>query len=249
MYLVMKKLIAGNWKMNTTRTEALTLLQGLRDASAVPAALAVCPPFVHLALAAEILAGTGTVLGAQDCGAEESGAFTGDISAAMLRDYGCHYVILGHSERRQYHQESSALVARKTAIAVKNGLKPIVCIGETQVERDAGTQEQVVSAQLAASLPPGLRADQAVIAYEPVWAIGTGKVASPADVEAMHGFIRRKLNEIVADSGNMRILYGGSVKPDNAAVLMHVPHVDGALVGGASLKADQFLAIAAGCAA
>lgn len=198
----------------------------------------ICPPFVHLA---RVRANLGQppliMIGAQDCSERENGAYTGDVSAAMLADCGCGAVILGHSERRQYHGETSALVAAKAGRAHKAGLLALICVGEVEAEREAGQHFDVVAKQLAESLPAGASPDNTVIAYEPVWAIGTGKTATPDDVRAMHAFIREKV-------GNMRILYGGSVKPDNAADLFATENVDGALIGGASLKADQYLSIA-----
>lgn len=199
----------------------------------------LCPPFVHLAAAGAALSGMGVMLGAQDCSAHASGAYTGEVSAAMLAECGCGAVILGHSERRQYHGETSALVAAKAAQAQACGLMAVICVGETETERERGEHESIVAAQLAGSLPSSATADNTVIAYEPVWAIGTGKTATPDDVAAMHRFIRAQVG------AGMRILYGGSVKADNAAVLLHTPDVNGALVGGASLKADDFLSIIA----
>lgn len=198
----------------------------------------ICPPFVHLARVRANLGTSGSVtLGAQDCSERENGAFTGDISAKMLADCGVGAVILGHSERRQYHQEPDSLIAAKAVAAHKAGLLAIICVGESEAQREAGEQFDVVAGQLAGSLPDGANLENTVVAYEPVWAIGTGKTATPEDVAAMHDFIRGKV-------GGMRILYGGSVKPDNAAGLFSTENVDGALIGGASLKADQYLGIA-----
>lgn len=206
---------------------------------------AVCPPFVHLLTVCQQLP-AGVALGAQDCALTGEGAYTGDISVNMLVDAGCDYVILGHSERRQYHGETDGQIAAKATMCYEKKLTAIICVGETEVQRAEGRQEDVVGAQLARAVPLAATAGNTVIAYEPVWAIGTGKTASPDDVKAMHRFIRQRLKEQLAEGGNMRILYGGSVKPDNAEVLMSTENVDGALVGGASLKADQFLAIARG---
>jgi triosephosphate isomerase len=191
------------------------------------------------------IAGSGVALGGQDCHARPSGAFTGDIAAAMLADLGCGYVIVGHSERRQLHRESDAEVKAKALAAREAGLTAIVCIGETLAERDAGRTLAVIEAQLAGSLPDGATAGDLVVAYEPVWAIGTGRTASAAQVAEVHAAIRRALGTRLSDGGAVRILYGGSVKPDNAASLLAVADVDGALVGGASLDAKGFLAIAA----
>jgi triosephosphate isomerase len=245
----MKKLIAGNWKMFGTLAAAQALAQGIADRIGKAPELKntcdflVCPPAVHIGAVRAAIGGAATV-GGQDCSARAEGAFTGEIAAPMLKDMGCAYVIVGHSERRQYHRETDELVAAKAAAAHKAGLIPIICVGESGAERDAGRQEAVVGAQLAGSLPAGSNALNTVIAYEPVWAIGTGKTATPADAASMHGFIRQALQEKLADSAKMRILYGGSVKPDNAAGLFAVKDIDGALIGGASLKAEDFIAIA-----
>ena len=186
-------------------------------------------------------------LGGQDCHAQASGAHTGDIAAVMLADIGCRYVILGHSERRTDHDESSASVKEKAAAVLAAGLSAIVCVGETELERDRGDTIKIVEKQIVESLPTGAKAGNLVIAYEPVWAIGTGRTPTVADVEAVHGAIRRLLRQQMPDGGAVRILYGGSVKPGNAAELMAVPEVNGALVGGASLKVEDFWAIAAAC--
>jgi triosephosphate isomerase len=213
---------------------------GLNDACNFVA----CPPFVHLPMVNWGLKDSVVTIGGQDCALTENGAYTGDISASMLADVGCKYVILGHSERRQHHGETDAHIAVKAKLAWAAGLTAIICVGETDKEREQGAQERVVGGQLQAALPEGATAQNTVIAYEPVWAIGTGKNATPEDVKAMHRFIRDSLKEKLADSANVRILYGGSVKPDNAAGLFAVENVDGALIGGASLKADQYLGIA-----
>lgn len=243
----MKKLIAGNWKMNGTAAASVALAQEIvagAGAVSTRADLLVCPPFIYIPAVRPVLK-EGVALGAQDCASVEPGAYTGDIAAGMVKDSGCSYVILGHSERRQHHKETDQTVAAKAALAHKHGLVTIICVGEKENERSAGMETEVVAGQLALSLPPGASAANTVIAYEPVWAIGTGKTATPDDVRTMHGFIREKLAERLADSARMRILYGGSVKSDNAKALLSVPNVDGALVGGASLKAPEFLAIAA----
>jgi triosephosphate isomerase (TIM) len=239
----MRQLIAGNWKMNGLTAGAEALVRDVRaGAEGLACELLICPPFTQIAPVASLLAGSGIALGGQDCHAAESGAHTGDISAPMLADLGCAYVILGHSERRQNHGETDAAVQAKARAAAKAGLSPIVCVGETEAEREAGRETAVVGAQLAGSLPEDFTGS---IAYEPVWAIGTGKTPTEEDVAAMHGFIRRALVERFGAAGaGIRILYGGSVKPDNAVRLLRVPEVGGALIGGASLKAADFLAIA-----
>lgn len=239
----MRQLIAGNWKMHCLMAEAVALAQGIANGAAgIGAELLVCPTALHLAAVATVLKGSPVATGGQDCHAATHGAHTGDIAASMLKDAGAAFVILGHSERRQNHQETDAQVREKTLAALAAGLTPIVCVGETEADRTAGREQAVVGAQLAGSLPspfPG------VVAYEPVWAIGTGKTATEADVQAMHGFIRGELVKLFGDAGRgIRILYGGSVKPANAAALLATPEVGGALIGGASLKADDFLAIA-----
>lgn len=245
----MKKLIAGNWKMNGSLADTGKLMQEivaglLADASlSGKCELVICPPFVHLA-AAKGAMGASLMLGAQDCSAHPNGAYTGDVSAAMLKDAGCRYVILGHSERRVNYGEKSELVALKAQRAHEAGLITIICVGEKELEREQGDQETVVKRQLKGSIPNSATIQNTIIAYEPVWAIGTGKTATPADVKAMHSFIRKELKERLADSENMRILYGGSMKPENAGDLLATPNVDGGLIGGASLKAADFLAIA-----
>lgn len=244
----MKKLIAGNWKMNGNAASAEALIKDVEQKIAADASLldkcdfVVCPPFLHIP--AVLALADKSAVGAQDCAPQESGAFTGDIAPAMIKDIGASYVILGHSERRQYHKEPDALIASKAAAANKAGLITIICVGETDAERESGNELKVVGAQLKASLPEGVNAENTVIAYEPVWAIGTGKTATAEDIRAMHEFIRERLAETLADSARMRILYGGSVKPANAAEIFGVPNVDGALIGGASLKADDFIGIA-----
>ena len=241
----MRQLIAGNWKMNGLLAEAATLAQQVSAAAPELAArcdLLVCPPATVLAAVAGALAGSMVAVGGQDCHAEASGAHTGDISAAMLRDAGASWVILGHSERRAHHGETDACVHDKVVAAMAAGLTPIVCVGETEAQRSAGQQTGVVSRQLADSLPAGFAG---VVAYEPIWAIGTGKSATEVDVEAMHAFIRSELTRRLPQTGAaVRVLYGGSVKPGNAAGLLGLPDVGGALVGGASLVAADFLAIA-----
>ncbi len=240
-----RPLIAGNWKMHGTLREATALAEAVRAGAAAdrPAAeVLVCPPFPYLHVIAVGLLGQGIGVGAQDCHAAAKGAHTGDVSAPMLRDVGATHVILGHSERRTDHGETDAAVRAKVAAAVAAGLVPIVCVGETEAERLAGQAEAVVSRQLAESLPDGFAG---VVAYEPVWAIGTGRTPTEADIAAIHGVIRQSLAARFGDAGaRTRILYGGSVKPGNAAAILALPNVDGGLVGGASLIAADFLAIA-----
>lgn len=241
----MRQLIAGNWKMNGSLAMAGALANALRAAvadKALACDLLVCPPATLVTVAAQALQGSPVAVGGQDCHAKASGAHTGDISAAMLRDGGATHVILGHSERRADHGETDAQVRAKVVAAVAAGLMPIVCVGETEAQRVAGEQDAVVAAQLAGSLPDGFAG---VVAYEPVWAIGTGRTPTEADVAAMHAHIRKELVARLGAAGaGLRILYGGSVKPSNAAALMALPEVGGALVGGASLVAEDFLGIA-----
>jgi triosephosphate isomerase (TIM) len=239
----MRSLIAGNWKMHGSMAGTQALAASVREAaSALPCDLLVCPPATLVWHAAHLLAGSPVAVGGQDCHALSSGAHTGDISAHMLHDAGATWVILGHSERRADHHETDAQVQAKVRAAAAAGLRPIVCVGETQAERQAGHQMQVVGRQLAGSLPDGFAG---VVAYEPVWAIGTGLTPTEADVAAMHAFIRAELCiRFGAAGAGLRIVYGGSVKPGNATALLGLPEVGGALVGGASLKAADFLAIA-----
>jgi triosephosphate isomerase len=243
-----RQLIAGNWKMNGLSVPGTRLAGALREAVATappPCDLLVCPPFTLVGRLAHVLLGSGVAVGGQDCHAEAAGAHTGDVSAPMLRDAGATAVILGHSERRAGHGETDGQVRAKAAAALAAGLAPIVCVGETLAEREAGRQEAVVAAQLAGSLPDGFAVAGAV-AYEPVWAIGTGKTPTEAEIAAMHAMIRRTLAARFGAAGaGVRILYGGSVKPSNAKAILALPEVGGALVGGASLVAEDFLAIAA----
>ena len=241
-----RQLVAGNWKMNGSLAEATALLGALRaGAAGLACDLLVCPPATLLREAAVLLAGSPIAVGGQDCHAKEKGAHTGDLSAAMLKEAGAGFVILGHSERRADHSETDAQVHAKTLAAMAAGLIPVVCVGETLAERQAGQAQDVVRTQLSGSLPENFAAGAGVVAYEPVWAIGTGLTPTVAEVEAMHGFIRARLAHAFGPAGAaVRVLYGGSVKPDNAAALLAVAEVDGALVGGASLKATDFLAIA-----
>jgi triosephosphate isomerase len=238
-----RQLIAGNWKMHMLRAPASELAGGIRTgASGLACDLLVCPPFTAIEPVARALAGSVVAVGGQDCHTEVQGAHTGDVSAAMLRDAGATWVILGHSERRQNHGETDELVREKVLAAVDSGLTPIVCVGETEAQRASGEETEVVGWQLAGSLPKPFTG---VIAYEPVWAIGTGRTATELDVATMHAFIREELVRQFGDAGEaMRILYGGSMRPANAASLLAVPHVGGGLIGGASLKAEDFLGIA-----
>jgi triosephosphate isomerase (TIM) len=245
---VRRSLIAGNWKMNGLRA-AVTELDGIIAGAGELASrtdLMICPPATILAEFAARARGTDVAIGGQDCHAEAFGAFTGDISAEMLKDAGASAVIVGHSERRIYHKESDGDVRAKALAARRAGLLAIVCIGETKDQRADGTTLDVIARQLAGSLPDGATAQNLVIAYEPVWAIGTGLTPTPADVVEVHDFIRRKITTRFGPPGDdVRILYGGSVKPSNAGEFLRAHNVDGALVGGASLRAQEFLAIAA----
>ena len=240
-----RKLVVGNWKMNGSRAVNATLLSGITAGlDGAPADCAVCAPAPYLAQCQSALAGSPVAWGAQDLSAHASGAFTGEVSAAMLADFGCKYVIVGHSERRAYHAESNELVAKKAVAALEAGLTPIVCVGETLAEREAGRTGEIVSAQLDAVL--ALLDDAAVarivLAYEPVWAIGTGKTATPEMAQEVHAQLRAQLKQKNAADA-VQILYGGSMKPDNAKELMAQPDIDGGLIGGAALKAADFLAI------
>jgi triosephosphate isomerase (TIM) len=242
-----RPLVAGNWKMNGLAASAGELRKVIAGAAelAGKADILVCPPATLLSTFAEIARGSPVAVGGQDCHAEPAGAFTGDISADMLKDAGATAVIVGHSERRAYHQETDETVRAKTLGAWRAGLLAIVCIGETKFERDAGATLPRIGRQLDESLPDDATAQNLVVAYEPVWAIGTGVTPTPADVAEVHDVIRKRLTDRYGAAGEgMRILYGGSVKPSNAKELMAVANVDGALVGGASLKAEEFLAIA-----
>jgi triosephosphate isomerase len=240
------KLVAGNWKMNGLREYGGALARALGEqklaaTAALRCELLVCPPATLLSTIGGILAGTGFQLGAQDCHPEPKGAYTGDISAEMLADIGCSHVILGHSERRHGHAETDTIVREKINAAWRAGLVAILCVGETREQRQAGRAVEVVSAQLAGSIPNGAASDTLVVAYEPVWAIGTGLTATDDDISAMHAEIRARI------PSDTRILYGGSVNPKNAAAILGLAGVDGALVGGASLSADDFWSIAGCC--
>jgi triosephosphate isomerase (TIM) len=243
-----KPLVAGNWKMNGSLESIRTLLAGIKSgiSDVQNAEVAVCPPYVYLAETEKLLQGSGIGWGGQDLSTESSGAFTGEIAVSMLQDFGCQYVIVGHSERRTYHAESDELVAKKYAVARAAGLVPILCVGETLEERESGITEQVVARQLDALIDmEGVEAlNDGIIAYEPVWAIGTGKTASPEQAQEVHAFIRGRVAEKSAEvADGVRILYGGSMKPDNAKELIGKPDIDGGLIGGASLKAEDFLGI------
>ena len=245
-----RTLVAGNWKMNGSRAEAASLVagvvDGVRQLDGRAGEVAICPPFVLLDSVAAGVAGSAVQLGAQNVAVEASGAYTGEVSAEMLREAGCTTVIVGHSERRALYGEDNALVAAKFARAQQAGLRPILCVGETLDERETDVTETVIGAQLDAVLDTaGVAAlANAVIAYEPVWAIGTGRTATPEQAQAVHAFIRGRVAAASADVGAaVQILYGGSVKPDNAAELFASDDIDGGLIGGASLKADDFVAI------
>jgi triosephosphate isomerase len=247
---VIRPLIAGNWKMNGLKASTAEFDAMLAGAGAFAgkADLLVCPPATLLAAFAEKARGKGVAVGAQDCHPDASGAHTGDLSAEMLADAGASAIIVGHSERRADHGESDALVRQKAEAAWRAGLTAIVCIGETRAQRDAGKTLDICGGQLKGSLPDGATSANLVVAYEPVWAIGTGLTPTTADVEQVHRFIRGVLADRFRGEGaKIRILYGGSVKPSNAKELMAVANVNGALVGGASLKAADFLGIVAGC--
>lgn len=238
----MRSLVAGNWKMNGLRS-ALGEIKRVAEAVAADpphAEILICPPSTLIAQSVVQAAGR-IAIGGQDCHAEPSGAFTGDVSAEMLRDAGAQYVIVGHSERRQFHRETDAEIAAKTVAAWRAGLTAIVCVGETQAERDGARAPDVVAVQLAGSLPQGANAGRVAVAYEPVWAIGTGRTPTASDIVEMHRHIRTELVRRHGDAGRpVRILYGGSVKPANAREILALPEVGGALVGGASLKAADF---------
>jgi triosephosphate isomerase len=243
------KFVAGNWKMYTTAATAKALAKAVVEGVGgdTRVTVAVCPPFPYLAAVAQELRGSPVALGAQDCYCEQEGAFTGEVSPAMLTDVGCRYVILGHSERRHKLGETDAFINRKVHAALTAGLRVILCVGETLEERRADRTEAVLDAQLTGSLA-GLNAKglaNVVLAYEPVWAIGTGQNATPEQAQQAHAYIRRRVGERFGAeaAAALPILYGGSVKPENAVGLLHQPDVDGGLIGGASLKADQFLAI------
>lgn len=243
-----RPLIAGNWKMNGLRSDGLALARdvaaGVRQAAWTDRDVLICPPATLVPAVAEAVQGSGVLVGGQNCHAKPSGAHTGEISAEMLRDCGAACVIVGHSERRADCGETDAVVRAKAEAAWRAGLLPIVCIGETLSEREAGDTLDVLEKQLKGSVPAGATAAGLVVAYEPVWAIGTGKTPTTAEVAAAHAHVRKVLARLMSDAAGVRLLYGGSVKGTNAAELLAAGDVDGALIGGASLKADEFLAIA-----
>ena len=245
-----KVLIAGNWKMNGLLEDGAALAKAVasevKKLGKPECEFLVCPPFTLLTTVKKALRGSKVALGAQDCHVAEKGAHTGDISPVMLKDCGCTYVIVGHSERRTDHKESNELICQKAEAAHKAGLKVVICIGETEAERDAGKTIDVCTKQIMGSVPQSATAANTVIAYEPVWAIGTGKTPTTADVEEVHAAIRKVIAKKLGkgNANKMRILYGGSMKPANAAELLALPDVDGGLIGGASLKAADFMAIA-----
>jgi len=242
-----KKLIAGNWKMNGSLQANAALLQGLCDGLGQPACnVAVAVPAPYLAQVQALVAGSSIALAAQDVSQHESGAYTGETSAAMLRDFGARYVLVGHSERRQYHGETDAVVAAKAQRALAAGITPIVCVGETLEQREAGQTEAVVKRQLAAVIQAnGHCISEIVVAYEPVWAIGTGRTATPEQAQAVHAVLRAQLAAATEQAARIPLLYGGSMNAANAAQLLAQPDIDGGLVGGASLKAADFLQIIA----
>jgi triosephosphate isomerase len=247
--LVMKKtLIAGNWKMNGTLTANSALVAALDAGMHVRRAskcdVALCVPSIYLAQMQQLCVKSGIELGSQDVSSQDSGAFTGDISASMLKDFGVRYAIVGHSERRQYHGETDELVAKKAQVALAVGITPIVCIGETLAEREAGKTEEVVKRQLAAVIHAnGHCISEIVLAYEPVWAIGTGKTATPEQAQAVHALLRSQLNAASKQADRIQIIYGGSMNAANASSLLAKADIDGGLIGGASLKAVDFLSI------
>lgn len=245
----MTQLIAGNWKMNgllAARSEAVRMAAAVKGRGNVPEVL-ICPPATLLRSLIDAVEGSGIKLGGQTCHPRENGAHTGDISAEMLKDAGASYVIVGHSERRTDHRETNAEVAAQASAAWRAGLSAVICIGESEAQRGAGKTEAVLAEQIEGSVPLQATAANTAVAYEPIWAIGTGKTASLADIEAAHTFIRTRMEARLGSAGRaVRLLYGGSVKPSNAKEILSAKGVDGVLVGGASLKADDFLSIVAG---
>lgn len=239
-----RKLVVGNWKMHGSRPVNAQLLAAMVGARPYGCDVAVCVPFPYLSETALALTGSDLRWGSQDCSAHEQGAFTGEVSAGMLAEFGCRYAIVGHSERRQFHQEGDQLVADKAKAALGKGVTPIVCVGETLAQREAGDTEAVVKRQLSAVIHTLAHcAGEMVVAYEPVWAIGTGRTATPEQAQAVHALLRTQLTAATPRASEMKILYGGSVKPDNAATLFSQADIDGGLIGGASLKAADFIAI------
>ncbi|MDP3148005.1 MAG: triose-phosphate isomerase [Ignavibacteria bacterium] len=249
-----KKVIAGNWKMNLNLQESISLISGIKNGLGTPSSnveVIICPPYTSLETASTLVKNSPVKLGAQNIYFEESGAYTGEISAAMLKSVGCEYVILGHSERRTIFGETDSTINKKVHKALANGLLPIFCIGETLEEREKGITFDVVKRQVVEGLKniDGDNMKKIIVAYEPVWAIGTGKVASKEQAEEVHAFIRKELTTLFSSEVAEQIIiqYGGSVKPDNAVELLSQPNIDGALVGGACLKADSFLGIIKAC--
>jgi triosephosphate isomerase (TIM) len=239
-----RKFVAGNWKMHGSRATNAELLAGILAAKPFGADVAVCAPFPYLSEVAVTLSNSEIHWGAQDVSPHEQGAFTGEVSVGMLAEFGCRYVIVGHSERRQYHAESDQLVADKAKAALAKGVTPIVCVGETLAQREAGETDLVVKRQLSAVIHTLAHCvAEMVVAYEPVWAIGTGRTATPDQAQAVHATLRSQLLAATPRADQMKILYGGSVKPDNAAVLFSQNDIDGGLIGGAALKAADFVAI------
>jgi triosephosphate isomerase len=239
-----RRLVVGNWKMHGSRPANAALLDGILRARPFDCDVAVCVPFPYLSETAATLAGSDVRWGAQDCSVHEQGAYTGEVSAVMLAELGCRYAIVGHSERRAMHAESDQLVADKAKAALGRGVTPIVCVGETLAQREAGQTEAVVKRQLSAVIHTLAHcAGEMVVAYEPVWAIGTGLSASPEQAQSVHALLRGQLRAATPHAEVMKILYGGSVKPDNARALFSQPDIDGGLIGGASLKATDFVAI------
>jgi triosephosphate isomerase (TIM) len=240
-----QSLVVGNWKMHGSQASVDSLLGELLAGGPITGTgVAVCPTYLHIEQALKLCKGSGIAVGGQDCSHMHSGAYTGEVSPGMLADMGCQWVILGHSERRQYHSETDSLVAAKLEAAIASGISPILCVGETREQREAGEAEAVVASQLTGALEGQGKLQGLVVAYEPVWAIGTGLTASPEQAQEMHAFIRSALAGVNGvDADGTRILYGGSVKPDNAAELFSAEDIDGALVGGASLVANDFLSI------
>ncbi|MBU6502708.1 MAG: triose-phosphate isomerase [Burkholderiales bacterium] len=242
-----KRLIVGNWKMNGSLAANRALLEALRSGLDSPrCAVAVCVPAPYLAQTSQLLSGSDMAWGAQDVSAHDAGAYTGEVSAAMLKEFGVRYCIVGHSERRQYHSEADGLVAAKAQRALELGITPIVCVGETLAERDAGRTEATVTRQLAAVIEENApRTADIVVAYEPVWAIGTGQTATPQQAQHVHALLRAQLGAAGGDAAQIAILYGGSMNAANAAELLAQPDIDGGLIGGASLRAPDFLKIIA----
>ena len=239
-----RKLVVGNWKMHGSRVANAELLAALLGGRPYGLDVAVCAPFVFLTEVAATLAGSDLRWGAQDVSAHQQGAYTGEVSAAMLSELGCRYTLVGHSERRAGHAESDLLVAQKAQAALARGVTPIVCVGETLLEREAGQTDTVVKRQLSVVIHQLAHcAAEMVVAYEPVWAIGSGRTASPEQAQAVHAVLRAQLQAATGHGQSMKILYGGSVKPDNAALLFAQPDIDGGLIGGAALKAADFIAI------